>query len=531
MSDFSSDDDYEYESDVSVEDQDAAADGSDMDEDGAGSRGDAVRVIKLNDLLKEQELVVHDVSSVLSMPPLAVGVLLRAFRWNREKLYEQFYADRDEVLRKCGVQFFAASQSAAADGGGGGGGDQDATAVSAAAAGGGPEELHCEICFEDVSMSNSFCLGCKHRFCRECWEGYLTNAVSEGTRSVFAPCPSQGCKEVVTEDVFLNILRGDAPSLQKYRKYLLDAFVDINKAMRWCPSPFCTNAVCAPSHTRSVRCLCGTKFCFGCGEPAHEPVTCELLMQWIDKCQNESETANWILSHTKKCPKCHTRIEKNQGCNHMTCRAAGCGHEFCWICMGPWAEHGTDTGGYYKCNRFNEGADGAGSDGGSAADKAKRELDKYLHYFKRYQGHAQAEKFAATQREHVDARMADMQDRAGTSWVDAQFLKSANEQLIECRRVLRYSYVFGYYMEPGGEKNLFEHLQEMLEKHTEQLSEHCEKPTERAQVINFTRVTERFLAQLLRGIEEGLTAPRDGDGGTGGSVAGTEGREVELVAG
>jgi hypothetical protein len=28
--------------------------------------------------------------------------------------------------------------------------------------------------------------------------------------------------------------------------------------------------------------------------------------------------------------------------------------EFCWICMGSWADHGTNTGGFYKCNRFAE---------------------------------------------------------------------------------------------------------------------------------------------------------------------------------
>ena len=60
---------------------------------------------------------------------------------------------------------------------------------------------------------------------------------------------------------------------------------------------------------------------------------------WLEKCNNESETVNWILANTKKCPLCMVRIEKNQGCNHMTCRNKGCKHEFCWVCMDPWCVH------------------------------------------------------------------------------------------------------------------------------------------------------------------------------------------------
>ncbi len=63
------------------------------------------------------------------------------------------------------------------------------------------------------------------------------------------------------------------------------------------------------------------------------------LIRWQEKCSNESETVNWILANTKKCPKCLARIEKNQGCNHMVCKNKGCKKEFCWVCMDDWCVH------------------------------------------------------------------------------------------------------------------------------------------------------------------------------------------------
>jgi ariadne-1 len=45
--------------------------------------------------------------------------------------------------------------------------------------------------------------------------------------------------------------------------------------------------------------------------------------------------------------------------------------------MGAWSDHGTNTGGYYSCNRFD-----AKKEGGDDTNKAKKELDRYLHYYK-----------------------------------------------------------------------------------------------------------------------------------------------------
>lgn len=70
----------------------------------------------------------------------------------------------------------------------------------------------------------------------------------------------------------------------------------------------------------------------------HTPFTCEQfhILQSIPKKEDKNDFT-WIISHTKRCPQCKWNIQKNEGCNHMTCQR--CQHQFCWICFGNWATH------------------------------------------------------------------------------------------------------------------------------------------------------------------------------------------------
>jgi len=197
---------------------------------------------------------------------------------------------------------------------------------------------------------------------------------------------------------------------------------------------------------------------------------------------------------------------------HMTCRvnSGGCGFEFCWLCRGPWTEHGSHTGGYYSCNKYDK------SDAKKEDDKAadvKTELEKYMFYYHRYESHRNAMKIADDQRKAAYKKAIDLQEKFDVRLEDTKFLTFATEQLIENRHVLQFSYVYGFYMEKGKEKDLFEYLQENLEKHTNHLSDIYETPLEKitsyqdaikwkSDVTNYTRVIKKFLDNFMNDMQE-----------------------------
>jgi ariadne-1 len=114
-------------------------------------------------------------------------------------------------------------------------------------------------------------------------------------------------------------------SCDRYEELLNRTYVDDKQNLRWCPAPECEYAVDCPIRQNelhkvvpTVVCNCSHRFCFGCGLHDHQPCPCSLVKKWLKKCEDDSETANWISAHTKECPKCVSTIEKNGGCNHMT---------------------------------------------------------------------------------------------------------------------------------------------------------------------------------------------------------------------
>lgn len=127
----------------------------------------------------------------------------------------------------------------------------------------------------------------------------------------------------VCDDEKVRILVGarDPKLAAKFDRFLLESYIEDNREVKWCPSaPNCGNAIRREdSQLSEVECSCGLQFCFSCSSEAHSPCSCRIWELWAQKCRDESETVNWISLNTKPCPKCHKLVEKNGGCNLMTC--------------------------------------------------------------------------------------------------------------------------------------------------------------------------------------------------------------------
>lgn len=437
-------------------------------------------VMSADELLKQQQALLCEVQETLKIPVAIAGILMRAFKWNKERVITEYVEDHDNVCKKLGI-------------------NTDNPIVFQMGVPG--KRVTCNICYDDVDGSNIAALRCGHWYCRDCWQQYIHVKIEEGMSCLVATCPGRKCPTALDESVVKEF--ADPENYRKYANFMARSFVEDNPHIKWCPAPNCGRALrAANAHKTVVKCLCGCKFCFSCGNEAHDPSNCEQVKMWKSKEQNESETSNYLALNTKDCPQCRKTIDKDGGCNHMTCRS--CKYEFCWVCLGDWKEHGSQTGGYYSCNKYKPDDKKEQS-----KEKARRELEKYIHYYTRFANHENSRKFENVLRKKAEEKMAQLQAKNRySSWLDVDYIQKGVEQLIECRSVLKYTYVFSYYLEEGPEKTLFEYLQQDLEKNTEALSGLLESKEEvpRDDVANTTRLAATRLKHLLDGVRNGLTS-------------------------
>jgi len=292
-----------------------------------------------NAIAQERMKVIDGVASCLSIPTRTSAMLLSTYMWDTNALISDFIEDAEQVLQKCGIVLVEPFNEPTSK--------QETS-----------ERQTCPVCYELYEQSNMYRAPiCGHRGCLSCWGAHL-----QSTADKFGPsAPIEGkcllhpqCRVALDEETWEAC--AEAELFKSYRRWLLRSFVRLKEGYLWCPNPQgCDWVLQSNAHLLGradeymrgdVRCLaCAYRCCEHCAGPAHTPATCVEVSVWQDFCTAKADEASvrLLMKNFKRCPKCKIFIEKNHGCNHMTCRreAGGCGYEFCWVCAG---EYGSCSG-------------------------------------------------------------------------------------------------------------------------------------------------------------------------------------------
>ena len=354
------------------------------------------------------------------------------------------------------------------------------------------QEFECPVCYLTVCGNEAKVLSsCGHTFCKECWNCHFKTHIDVGSVGRIG-CMQEGCECLVGEDFVMETLV-TADSKARYEELLLMDYVVSHPELCFCPGPDCKVVVQTDEPSaRRVNCdQCKSSFCFGCSNSYHAPVDCSTIKDWKQKCEDDSETANYMTAHTKDCPKCNVCIEKNGGCNHMQCYK--CKHDFCWVCLGDWSAHGTS---YYECSKYKE----TGKEEDANKTSARTALEKYIFYFQRWDNHARSLKLEQEAYAKIQTHIQEKVMQSQGTWIDWQYLLDAAELLHRCRYTLQYTYPAAYYMTTGPRKDCFENLQAQLEAQVENLSWKVERAeiTDRVDLQRQMDIAEKRRQVLLK---------------------------------
>ena len=194
----------------------------------------------------------------------------------------------------------------------------------------------CSMC-EEVD-SNSIIPPCKHFACLSCLREYILNRIKNKKLDEMN-CYYHNCKGILSKTLILKILNEE--DKKKYMNYLTEIEIIRNPRLKFCPYPNCLSPIEKNDNGPSI-CKNGHNVCFNCLSTSYHPnLSCDdSLQRKITKYLN---SADFII----QCPNCKLFMEKDGGCNHLTCLY--CKYEFCRLCNKKY-DNGHFSGG--KCNKL-----------------------------------------------------------------------------------------------------------------------------------------------------------------------------------
>ncbi|XP_056587312.1 E3 ubiquitin-protein ligase RNF14-like isoform X2 [Triplophysa dalaica] len=215
----------------------------------------------------------------------------------------------------------------------------------------------CGICFSEKLGSNCLLFKeCQHVYCKACMKEYFEIQIRDG-KVQFLDCPEPECTSIATP-AQVKLLVGEE-EFARYDRLLLQSSLDRMEDVVYCPRKSCCTPVMVEHESTMGICpSCRYAFCTLCKRGYHALSQCiataeeikhlreeylaasEIRKKFLEKrfgkhvIQREVEnyfSSEWLKDNSKKCPNCGTHVQKDKGCNRMTCTS--CWKNFCWVCF------------------------------------------------------------------------------------------------------------------------------------------------------------------------------------------------------
>ncbi|TNN53087.1 E3 ubiquitin-protein ligase RNF14 [Liparis tanakae] len=241
---------------------------------------------------------------------------------------------------------------------------------------------------------HSYCVQlaeCGHIFCKACLRKICTLKITEGNVKAVS-CPEADCSATPSPSQVKSLVGEELFS--RYDRLLLQSTLDHMADVVYCPRPVCGSAVIVEKSSAAAQCpVCRFAFCVVCKKNYHGTENCPekrniseaqhananlpqsqegLTALWDDYASGsrlrrrllesrygrstmqstvvEYLSEDWITFNSKNCPHCFWMIQKNGGCNMMTC--SQCGQLFCWSCLTRMSSHSAQHFGNGVCSQY-----------------------------------------------------------------------------------------------------------------------------------------------------------------------------------
>ncbi|KAG0669380.1 E3 ubiquitin-protein ligase hel1 [Maudiozyma exigua] len=380
-------------------------------------------VLTTQNIFKNMLSRLDHLQPVFNIPREDILLLMQHYDWNEERLLENWTERMDELLVEIGVSqktsAVATSLEKKAE-------NPDISGVKTKRGIAFKQSFECIICCEDKD-TQTFSLECGHEYCIDCYRHYIENKLHNGNVITCMDC------SLALKNIDIDTVMGHDSSKKLMASSIKSFIQKHNKNYKWCPYADCKCIIhlkdtsSLAEYTRLhfspfVKCDAEHRFCFNCGFETHAPADCNVTNAWVKKAKKESENLNWVMSHTKECPKCGVNIEKDGGCNHMKC--SSCKYEFCWICEGDWAPHGKS---FYQCTLYTNDEKSKKKE----SEDLSKIMKKYTFYYRVFNEHEISAKLDWKLGQTIGSKVRALQEKMDVSWIEGQFLTDSIKILNE----------------------------------------------------------------------------------------------------